>query len=72
MDYQDVRAEGTARTAASTISLHSPDNKANLDFRNIRIAEMPKMLGKAPAEATAVQPPPPAIPAVVTPQRECR
>ncbi len=66
-DYLDTRAEGTstqreARTTAGTISLQSPDEKANLDFRNIRLAQMPKMLGKGPAEATAVQPPPIAVP----------
>jgi hypothetical protein len=68
-DYQDTRAEGTspqreARTTAGTITLQSPDEKANLDFRNIRLAQMPKALGKGPAEATAVQPPPIAVPTV--------
>jgi hypothetical protein len=66
-DYQDTRAEGTspqreARTTAGTITLQSPDEKANLDFRNIRLAQLPKALGKGPAEATAVQPPPIAVP----------
>ena len=64
-DYQDPRAEGTARVAAGTISLESPEDKANLDFRAIRLAQLPKTLGKGPAEATAVQPPPPAIPVAV-------
>ncbi|MFZ0731908.1 MAG: family 16 glycoside hydrolase [Candidatus Sulfotelmatobacter sp.] len=64
-DYQDPRAEGTARVAAGTISLESPEDKANLDFRGIRLAQLPKTLGKGPAEATAVQPPPPAIPVAV-------
>ena len=67
-DFQDVRAEGTARTMAGTVSLQSPDEKANLDFRGIRLAQLPKTLGKGPAEATAVQPPPPAIPAVMPAQ----
>jgi Domain of Unknown Function (DUF1080)/FHA domain len=67
-DFQDTRAEGTApqkaaRTAAGTISLASVDDKSNLDFRNIQIAQLPKTLGKGPAEATAIQPPPAAIPA---------
>jgi Domain of Unknown Function (DUF1080)/FHA domain len=61
-DYQDPRAEGTARIAAGTVSLQSPDEKGNLDFRGIRLAQLPKTPGKGPAEATAVQPPPPAIP----------
>ncbi|MGO9086260.1 MAG: family 16 glycoside hydrolase [Terriglobales bacterium] len=64
-DFQDARAEGTARTTAGTVSLQSPDEKANLDFRGIRLAQLPKTLGKGPAEATGVQPPPPAIPAVM-------
>ncbi|HEY6370009.1 MAG TPA: family 16 glycoside hydrolase [Candidatus Sulfotelmatobacter sp.] len=68
-DFQDTRAEGNApqkdaRTSAGTISLQSPDEKANLDFRNIQVAQLPKVLGKGPAEATALQPPPPAVPAV--------
>jgi len=68
-DFQDTRAEGNspqraARTAPGTISLQSPDEKANLDFRSIQISQLPKMLGKGPAEATAVQPPPAAVPAV--------
>lgn len=67
-DFQDVRAEGTARTNAGTVSLQSPDEKANLDFRGIRLAQMPKTLGKGPTEATAIQPPPPAIPVAVPPQ----
>jgi hypothetical protein len=62
-DFQDPRAEGTARVAAGTVSLESPDEKASLDFRGIRLAQLPKTLGKGPAEATTVQPPPPAIPA---------
>jgi|SRR5215472_1047511 len=61
-DFQDSRAEGIARIVAGTVSLQSPDEKANLDFRNIRLAQLPKMLGKGPAEATAVQPPPAAVP----------
>jgi hypothetical protein len=66
-DFQDTRAEGTApqhdaRTNAGTIGLQSPDEKANLDFRNIRIAQLPKLLGKGPAEQTVVPPPPPAVP----------
>lgn len=61
-DFQDPRAEGTARVAAGTVSLQSPDEKASLDFRGIRLAQLPKMLGKGPAEATAVQVPPPAVP----------
>jgi F0F1-type ATP synthase epsilon subunit len=61
-DFQDARAEGTARTQAGTVSLQSPDDKANLDCRSIRLAQLPKTLGKGPAETTAVQPPPPAIP----------
>lgn len=67
-DYQDTRAEGTspqrdARTTAGTISLQVPDEKADLDFRSIQVSQLPKMLGKGPAEATAVQPPPVAVPA---------
>jgi len=73
-DFQDTRAEGTApqrdaRTAAGTISLQSPDEKADLDFRNIHIAQLPKTLGKGPAEATAVQPPPAAVPAPAAPSQ---
>ena len=65
-DFKDTRAEGSspqkaARTVAGTISLESPDDKANLDFRNIQIAQLPKTLGKGPGEATAIQPPPPAV-----------
>lgn len=67
-DFLDTRPEGssqqkTARTTAGTISLQSPDDKANLDFRGIQIAQLPKLLGKGPAEATAIQPPAPAVPA---------
>lgn len=66
-DFQDTRAEGStpqtaARTSAGTISLQSPDDKANLDFRNIQIAQLPKTLGKGPAEATAIPAAPPAVP----------
>ena len=51
--FYDTRAEGTspakaARTAAGTISLQSPDEKANLDFRNIRVNQLPPKLGKGP------------------------
>jgi len=63
-DLQDARAEGTARIAAGTVSLQSPDDKANLDFRGSRLAQLPKTLGKGSAEATAVAPAPPAIPAM--------
>ncbi len=61
-DFQDTRAEGTApqkdaRTTAGTISLQSPDEKANLDFRRIQIAQLPKTLGKGPAQATAIPAP---------------
>ena len=66
-DFLDTRPEGTsaqkaARTAAGTISLESPDDRANLDFRTIQITQLPKALGKGPAEAIAIQPPPPAVP----------
>ncbi|HLW86635.1 MAG TPA: family 16 glycoside hydrolase [Candidatus Sulfotelmatobacter sp.] len=66
-DFYDTRAEGTsplkaARTTAGTISLLSPDEKANLDFRNIRLNQLPAKLGKGPAEAVAIQPPPVAVP----------
>jgi hypothetical protein len=55
-DFQDTRADDSsaqkgARTAAGTISLQSTDEKSNLDFRNIRIAQLPKTLGKGPAPA---------------------
>lgn len=65
-DFFDTRPEGSssltsARTAAGTVSLQSPDEKANLDFRNVQVGQLPKMLGKGPSEATAIQPPPPAI-----------
>jgi len=68
-DFQDTRAEGTspvkdARTTAGTISLQSPDDKANLDFRRIQVAQLPKTLGKGPAQATAIPAP---IPAPATP-----
>jgi hypothetical protein len=64
--FYDTRAEGTspakaARTAAGTISLQSPDEKANLDFRNIRVNQLPPKLGKGPAEAVAIPTPPPAV-----------
>ncbi len=64
-DFQDTRAEGTApqkdaRTTAGTISLQSPDEKANLDFRRILVAQLPKTLGKGPAQATAIPAPTPA------------
>lgn len=70
-DFQDTRAEGPApqkdaRTTAGTISLQSPDEKANLDFRRIQVAQLPKMLGKGPAQATAIPAPTPA-PAVASP-----
>jgi len=48
-DFQDARAEGTARTTAGTVSLQSPDEKANLDFRGIRLAQLPKTLGAVAA-----------------------
>ena len=64
-DFQDTRAEGPApakdaRTTAGTISLQSPDEKANLDFRRIQVAQLPKTLGKGPAQATAIPAPVPA------------
>ena len=70
-DFQDTRAEGAsplkdARTAAGTISLQSPDEKANLDFRRIQVAQLPKTLGKGPAQATAI-PAPMQAPAVAAP-----
>ena len=70
-DFQDTRAEGTspvkdARTTAGTISLQSPDDKANLDFRRIQVAQLPKTLGKGPAQATAIPAPIPA-PATAAP-----
>lgn len=71
-DFQDTRAEGTspqkaARTTPGTISLESPDDRANLDFRGIQIAQLPKTLGKGPAEATAIQPPLPAVAVAAAP-----
>jgi hypothetical protein len=62
-DFQDTRAEGNspqkeARTAAGTISLQAPDEKANLDFRNISLSQLPKTLGKGPAPAPVAAAPP--------------
>jgi pSer/pThr/pTyr-binding forkhead associated (FHA) protein len=70
-DFQDTRAEGAspqkdARTTAGTISLQSPDEKANLDFRRIQVAQLPKTLGKGAAQATAIPAPTP-VPAVAAP-----
>lgn len=64
-DFQDTRAEGnapakSARTAAGTISLQAPDEKASLDFRRIQVAQLPKTLGKGPAQAVAIPAPTPA------------
>jgi hypothetical protein len=60
-DVQDTRAEGTspqkdARTAAGTISLQAFDDKANLDFRNLRLLQLPKTLGKTTAPPAAASP----------------
>jgi len=46
-DYTDERAEGTdarkeARLKAGTISLQAHDPTTNLDFRNLRIVELPR------------------------------
>jgi len=62
-DYQDARAEGTptekGARSVGAISLQSPDEKANLDFRNISITQLPKTLGKgAPPPVVAAAPPP--------------
>ena len=70
-DFEDTRAEGTsastdARTAAGSISLLCPEEKVDLDFRNLRISDLPKTLGKGPAPAAAArtaQASPPAVPA---------
>lgn len=64
-DFQDTRAEGTspqkdARTTAGTISLQSADEKSNLDFRRLFVAQLPKTLGKGPVQATAIPTPMPA------------
>jgi hypothetical protein len=53
-DFQDTRAEGGApqkgaRTAAGTIGLHAKDERSNLDFRSVRVLQLPKGLGKATA-----------------------
>jgi hypothetical protein len=58
-DVQDTRAEGTApqkdaRTTAGTISLQALDEKSNLDFRSLQVLQLPKILGKAPAQLTAL------------------
>lgn len=71
-DFLDTRAENAApqkgaRVTAGTISLMSPDEKANLDFRNIQVAQLPKTLGKGPAQAVAIPPPTPAPPPVTIP-----
>ncbi len=47
VDYDDPRDEGTnarqqARLGAGTLSLQAHDPTTNLDFRNLRIAEMPR------------------------------
>jgi hypothetical protein len=46
-NYYDAREEGMevrkqARLAAGTISLQARDPTTNLDFRNVRIAPLPK------------------------------
>jgi hypothetical protein len=45
-DWEDTRPEGktrqNARLEAGTISLQAHDPTTNLDFRNIRIAELPR------------------------------
>ncbi len=77
-DAADVRAEGVnpkkeARTTPGAVAFYSPDEDANLDIRNVKAVQLPKVLGhvtRKQATQTAVNAPPamtlPAIP--VTPQ----
>jgi hypothetical protein len=71
-EFDDTRPEGPtlardAKTAAGAIALFAPDVEANLDFKNIVIAVLPKTIGGKPgAVASAAPPPVAAIPAAPT------
>ncbi len=71
-DLDDVRTEGAnpkkdARTAPGVISFYSPEDDADLDIRNIRIYQLPKVFGHAAQkknEQQAAQMPAPQLPAM--------
>ncbi len=71
--FSDVRPEGTnpkkdARVTAGIIAFDCPEDNSNLDIRNVKIVQLPKILGHTPAkkqtheetknQAPAAQPPP--------------
>ncbi|MBY0508016.1 MAG: DUF1080 domain-containing protein [Bryobacteraceae bacterium] len=71
-DADDVRAEGVnpkkeARTTPGAVAFYSPDEDVNLDIRNVKAIQLPKVLGHVRKQAaqTAVNAPPPmTLPAV--------
>lgn len=66
-DVDDVRTEGAnpkkeARTTPGSVAFFSPDEDVNLDVRNVKAVQLPKVLGhvnKKAATQTAVNAPPP-------------
>ncbi len=79
-DADDVRAEGInpkkeARTTPGSVAFYSPDDDANLDIRNVKSVQLPKVLGHVRAKAAPVAsntpamtlPPVPAAPTIAPP-----
>ena len=75
-DADDVRAEGVnpkkeARTTPGAMAFYSPDDDANLDIRNVKVVQLPKVLGHVKRQAAPAASATPAmtLPAVpVSPQ----
>lgn len=79
-DADDVRAEGVnpkkeARTTPGSVAFYSPDDDANLDIRNVKSVQLPKVLGHVRLKAAPVAsntpamtlPPVPSTPTVAPP-----